>query len=149
MTREATREEHLRLREIWRSMRKRTTNRACKDYAHYGGRGIRMCPEWESDFDAFERWALDHGYRGDLTIDRICNNRGYNPGNCRWITRKAQANNRTTARYYTINGKTRTLTQWCEMYGIPAHVVVHRIEAGWDVERAITEPRRTQKKKTV
>ena len=138
--REATHEEHARLREIWRSMRKRTMNKACKDYAHYGGRGIRMCKEWEEDFDAFERWALDHGYRQDLTIDRVANNKGYNPGNCRWVTRKAQANNRTTASRYTIDGRTRTLAQWCREYNIPSHVVAHRLEDGWDVKRAITEP---------
>lgn len=142
MTREATPEEHARLREIWRSMRKRTTNPACKDYAHYGGRGIRMCKEWEEDFDAFERWALDNGYRQDLTVDRVANNKGYNPGNCRWVTRKAQANNRTTASRYTIDGRTRTLAQWCREYDIPAYTVIHRLEDGWDIKRAITEPRK-------
>ena len=115
-------------------------NKACKDYPHYGGRGIRMCKEWEEDFDAFERWALDNGYRQDLTVDRVANNKGYNPGNCRWVTRKAQANNRTTASRYTIDGRTRTLAQWCREYNIPSHVVVHRMEDGWDVKRAITEP---------
>lgn len=142
--REATHDEHARLREIWRSMRKRTTNRACKDYPHYGGRGIRMCPEWEEDFDAFERWALDNGYRNDLTIDRVANNKGYNPGNCRWVTRKAQANNRTTASRYTIDGRTRTLAQWCREYDIEPYVVVHRIQSGWDIKRAVTEPKKAR-----
>ena len=130
-------------------MRKRTLNKSCKDYAHYGGRGIRMCPEWEEDFEAFETWAMANGYRNDLTIDRVSNNKGYNPGNCRWATRKAQANNRTTGRRYTVNGKTKTLAQWCREYDIPPHVVVHRIEDGWSVERAITEPRRVRNKKEV
>jgi len=106
-----------------------------------------MCPEWRDDFDTFQSWAMENGYRQDLTLDRVCNTRGYFPGNCRWVSRKAQANNRTTASYYTVNGKTRTLAQWSRMYDIPAHVILHRIENGWDVERAITEPRHVRKKR--
>ncbi|MBQ7405727.1 MAG: hypothetical protein IJV90_04855 [Candidatus Methanomethylophilaceae archaeon] len=120
-------------------------NPRCKDYPKYGGRGIKMCPEWQDDFDTFMRWALDHGYRQDLTLDRVCNTKGYFPGNCRWVSRKAQANNRTTGTYYSIDGVTRSLTQWCELYDIPSHVVVHRIQAGWDVKRAIMQPRREKK----
>ncbi len=142
--REATREEHARLREIWRSCRKRTMNPACKDYPKYGGRGIRMCPEWRDDYMEFERWALDNGYSNDLTLDRVSNNRGYSPTNCRWVSRRAQANNRTTASYYTVDGHRKTLARWCRIYDIPPHVVLHRIEDGWDVKRAITEPRRTR-----
>ena len=128
-----------RLREVWRSMLKRCENPRCKDYPHYGRRGIRVCDAWH-DFETFYEWAMSNGYRSDLTVDRVANNKGYNPGNCRWVTRKAQANNRTTASRYTIDGRTRTLAQWCREYNIPSHVVVHRMEDGWDVKRAITGP---------
>lgn len=124
-------------------MLKRCDNVRCKDYPKYGGRGIKVCQEWY-DFETFYDWAISHGYKSHLTLDRVCNNRGYNPGNCRWVSRKAQANNRTTAMYYTVDGKTRSLAQWCREYDIPPHVVVHRMEDGWDVKRAITEPRRNR-----
>lgn len=141
-----TTEEWSRLREIHRSMLKRCDNPRCKDYPKYGGRGIKVCEDWY-DFEMFYNWAMSHGYRNDLTLDRVCNNRGYGPGNCRWVSRKAQANNRTTAVYYTIDGRTRSLAQWCREYDIPAHVVIHRLEDGWDVKRAITEPRRKRDSK--
>ena len=103
-----------RLRSIWSTIRKRTANPKNKDYPHYGARGIRMCPEWEEDFEAFYEWAMSHGYRDGLTIDRMNNNKGYEPGNVHWISRKAQARNRTTNTYLTVDGKTKTMVEWCE-----------------------------------
>lgn len=131
--------DHARLREIWRGMRKRCENPNCKDYKHYAGRRITICEEWH-DFDTFEAWALSHGYRDGLTIDRVNNNKGYEPGNCRWVSRKSQASNRVTNRYYTINGKTQTLQRWSEETGVPADRIVHRMEHGWSAERAILTP---------
>lgn len=134
-----------RLRGIHRGIRKRTTNPRCKDYAAYRGRGITMCEEW-MDFDNFYDWAMSHGYRKDLTIDRVNNNKGYDPYNCRWVSRKGQANNRTTAKRYTIDGHTKTLVQWSREYGIPPDVILHRLERGWDLEKAIKEPRKPKSK---
>ena len=136
-----------RLYSIWNTCRKRTCNPKNKDYPHYGGRGIRMCKEWLEDFDVFCEWAMAHGYRNDLTLDRVNNNKGYEPGNVRWISRKAQARNRTTNTYLKVNGKTKPMVEWCEIYGIPDYVVVRRIQAGWSVEDAVTKPLHTRKKK--
>lgn len=130
-----------RLREIHRSIRKRCNNPLCKDYGSYGARGIRLCPEWE-DFETFYEWAMTHGYRADLTIDRANNNKGYEPGNCRWVSRRAQANNRTTARRYTIDGHTKSLTDWCRLYNIEPYVVAHRMnDYGWSVSDAVKTPK--------
>lgn len=120
-------------------MRKRCSNPACKDYPKYGARGIRVCGEWE-DFSCFREWALSHGYRDDLTLDRVNNNKGYGPGNCRWTSRKGQANNRTTASRYTVDGHTKTLAQWSRRYGVPPCTILHRIERGWSVEDAVKVP---------
>lgn len=82
-----------RLYRIWVGMRRRCSDPCCGNYAHYGARDIRVCPEWE-DFCVFAKWALCHGYADHLTIDRINNYGGYLPSNCRWATRQQQNRNR-------------------------------------------------------
>jgi len=77
----------------WFNMRNRCFNTKNKWYPLYGGRGITVCDEW-NDFIAFYKWAIGNGYSDELTIDRIDNNKGYNPNNCRWVTMKEQCANR-------------------------------------------------------
>ena len=83
-----------RLYSIWRGMKKRTTNISHQAYPRYGGRGIIVCDEWKNNFMSFYEWAILNGYSDELCIDRIDNDRNYEPSNCRWATRVIQGRNR-------------------------------------------------------
>jgi hypothetical protein len=74
-------------------MRKRCNYPKDIGWKYYGGRGVRVSPEWD-DYVAFEQWANANGYRDDLTIDRINCDGDYSPSNCRWATMKEQVANR-------------------------------------------------------
>lgn len=126
---------------IWYSVRKRCYSRTAKEYVWYGKRGITMCDEWRNDFLSFYKWSLEHGYKDGLSIDRIDNNKGYSPDNCRWTTPKEQANNRRSCIVFTHNGETMNLMQWCKKLNLPYKIVHSRLyKSKWNFERAITEP---------
>lgn len=107
-------ESGTRLFSIWKAMKTRCLNKNAHFYKNYGGRGITICEEWLNDFMSFKKWALGNGYEKRLTIDRINNDKGYCPENCRWITMKEQANNRRTNILVTIGEETLNITQWCK-----------------------------------
>jgi hypothetical protein len=84
---------HTRIYEIWLGMKARCYKPTVKYYYNYGGRGIKVCDEWQ-EFEPFYQWAITNGYKKGLTIDRIDVNGNYEPSNCRWVTWKIQANNK-------------------------------------------------------
>ena len=85
--------EGTRLYNIWKGMKRRCYNEHDSSYENYGGRGITVCDEWRNDFIPFRDWALSNGYSDDLSIDRIDNDQGYGPDNCRWADRITQRAN--------------------------------------------------------
>ena len=110
---------HLRIHETWSGMKSRCMNPNDTRYSDYGGRGITVCDEWKNDFFAFYKWAMANGYSDDLTIDRIDNEKGYSPDNCRWASAQDQARNRRSNINITIGNATKTLAEWCEIFEMP------------------------------
>lgn len=125
---------------VWQSMKQRCLNNRHRQYANYGGRGITVCKEWLSNFDRFEEWALSNGYKRGLQLDRINNNAGYSPENCRWATPMQNENNRRNNRLITVDGVTHTLAEWSRIAGIPSTTILTRLHRGHTFEEAIKKP---------
>jgi hypothetical protein len=115
--RRETMDSKTRLHHIWKQMRHRALKHTSKSEYHFD-RGITMCDEWANDFKTFKEWSLANGYDDSLSSDRIDNDKGYSPDNCRWTTAKIQANNRRNNVYITINNETLSLSLWCDKLGI-------------------------------
>lgn len=130
-----------RLNNIYNTMKQRCYNESNSCFYRYGARGITICDEWENSFKAFYAWSMANGYADNLTIDRIDNNKGYSPDNCRWATVKEQSNNRRNNHLITYNGKTQTMTQWAEELGINKSTLRSRINLyHWAIEKAFNTP---------
>lgn len=88
-----------RIYNTWCNMKQRCGNPNNPAYYRYGGRGIKVCTEWEKDFMAFRDWAMRNGYSDTLTIDRIDGDGDYEPGNCQWVTLSENARRQGKKRY--------------------------------------------------
>ena len=129
-------QRHTKLYEVWLSMKQRCSNPKSQYYRLYGGKGVTVCKEWKN-FVSFYEWAISNGYKDGLTIERKDSTKGYNPYNCKWATKKEQANNTERNHYITYNGETHTMAQWAEITGMTYETIRKRIKRGWPVERAL------------
>ena len=134
------------LQRVWTGMRYRCRNPNSGDYPNYGGRGITICPEWDIYLN-FWQWALPNGYKVGLYLDRIDNDAGYSPENCRFVTSKVSMNNRRSLRNITAFGETKNVTQWSEDARclVSRATVYQRLDIGWQPEQALTLPNGTRK----
>ena len=114
-----------RVYKIWHGMTTRANGKG-QYYERYGKRGIGICDEWRN-FIAFHQWAIKNGYDDTLSIDRIDNNKGYHPKNCRWVTIYQQNQNKEGTIKLTHNGKTMCLSEWSRELGIPRNTLHYRI----------------------
>lgn len=122
-----------RLYGIYRGMWRRCYNKNHEHYNQYGGRGITICDEWLHDFMNFYKWAINNGYDDNLTIDRIDNNKGYSPNNCRWVNQKIQVRNRKNTVKINYNGVTKPLSCWAEDLNVPLSRLQNRYYRKWNV----------------
>jgi hypothetical protein len=121
----------------WLAMKRRCNNKKTKDYPRYGGRGIKVCFEWDIDFNVF---LNDIGLPPSMghQIERVNNNKNYTKNNCVWATRKVQANNKRNNKVITAFGLSLNQQQWADNTGIKRETIAKRLDRGWDSERAVT-----------
>lgn len=126
-----------RVYRIWQAMRNRCENSNSPAFKDYGGRGITVCDRWSS-FESFFSDMGDPPY--GTSIERIDNNKGYSPSNCRWATRIEQGRNRRSSKLLQYGGEKRTQQEWAEMFGISRERISHRLTLGWSVKDALERP---------
>lgn len=125
---------------VWRKLISRCNNKNDRSFNDYGGRGISVCGSW---INSFEQFLSDMGQRPSSkhSIDRINNDGNYEPSNCRWATRKVQANNCRKNHVVTYRGEKYTIAQLAEATNIPRARLTLRINTlKWSVEDAVNRP---------
>lgn len=130
--------------QIWKAMKARCYGVNHKNYAEYGGRGIKVCDRWRDSFETFYR---DMGERPSKrhSIDRVDSNGDYSPDNCRWANQVEQTRNTRRNALLTYNGETKTIAEWADITGILSSTLYHRVYAGWTPEKTIETPARSIK----
>ena len=121
----------------YRSMMDRRYRKKAGNYWDYGAKGVKVCEEWHN-VESFKNWVEHSGFKPGLTLDRIDVKNGYSPENCRWATRKEQANNRSNTVYLEFNGERHTISEWAEIRGINRSTLNNRVCAGMPVKKALS-----------
>lgn len=130
--------------EAWASMMRRCYEPSNNSYRYYGARGIKVCARWHEA-------ALFLADMGEppkiMSLGRIDNNKGYSPSNCRWELAGEQGNNKRSNVRLTYAGRTMTVTQWADAFGVPRQRLYKRLEYGWPTERVLSQAKLGRRKK--
>jgi hypothetical protein len=120
----------------WSALKSRCTNPNDKGFAYYGARGIKVCQRWMDDFANF---LADMGERPSPKhqLDRIDNDKDYEPNNCRWVTRQVQLSNTRRNVFLTYDGRTMTVSAWARERGIKRTTIEARLRRGWPVDQSL------------
>lgn len=150
-----------RLYKIWNKMHDRCYRPNCAAYVDYGGRGITICDEWRikpkdnpnryQGLQNFIEWSINNGYDKSLSIDRIDNDCGYSPDNCRWVNKKIQGNNNRVNHYVQLDRYVFPITIWSEITGVPMKMISSRIlNSNWDpIDAILIPPKETRRLLTI
>lgn len=126
----------------WRGIKSRCYNNKNVSYQSYGARGIKICPEWLDNYEAFRDYVTklpNYNVRG-YSIDRIDVNGDYKPGNIRWADTDTQANNKRDNHLMELKGEILTAKQWSNRLGIKYSTIMNRIRMDWSDEEVLTRP---------
>ena len=131
-----------RLYRMWKGIRYRCNAPTCKNYMNYGGRGIKVCNEWNNDYMAFYKWAIANGYdekapRGVCTIDRKNTDGDYCPENCRIVGMLEQENNRTNNHFVDYEGQRYTIAELSRKTGVKQRYISKHLLRGRDIYEII------------
>lgn len=134
------------LYDVWRGILRRCYVTTNVRYLPYGGRGITVCIRWRKSFAAF---CADMGPRPTPahTIERIDNHGNYEPNNCKWATQMEQNRNTRYNHWIEFDGETQCLADWASECNMSPQTLLHRLERGWSVEKALTTPVRPQRRR--
>lgn len=138
-----------RIGKIWYAMKRRCYEEKSNSYMRYGGKGITICPEWENDKNGlqnFYEWSMKNGYKDGLTIDRINSNGNYEPSNCRWASRRTQANNRENTTYVEYKGRKVSICDLARELGMKESTLQTRYQRGDRGDRLTRKTRRRERK---
>lgn len=143
-----TNSSYHRLYNIWVNMKRRCRSPLSDSYYRYGARGIDVCDEWYNSYLSFKEWSLSHGYRNDLTLDRINNDGNYEPSNCRWATDYEQSRNKRTNRILEYDGKKYCITDLAKYLEIPHSSFYAYLErANYNINDAVSLYRNNKDRK--
>lgn len=127
---------------LWRGMKCRCHNINDKGYPNYGARGIFVCDEWKGDFKKYYDWAIKNGWQKGLIIDRMDNNKGYHPDNCRFVSPSISMRNTRRNVMIEHNGKSQCITDWATDLSITTQALKKRLKK-WDDNTALSKTRKT------
>lgn len=136
-----------RLFKVWCNMRRRCYEPSNKRWMQYGGKGVKVCDEWQGEhgYENFKKWAIESGYDVTAeyfacTIDRIDVDGDYEPSNCRWVDMKTQCRNRTSNVHIRYKGIDKIAVEWSELFGVRSELFCNRIRCGWTDDMTIETP---------
>jgi hypothetical protein len=124
-----------RMFKIWVGIRKRCNTPSCKSYEHYGGRGIKVCAEWDTFLGFYN--DMKDGYEENLSLERKDPDGDYTKSNCKWATMKEQARNKRNSVYIEYDGQNRTCAEWADISGTGSSTIRWRMKMGWSIQESI------------
>lgn len=119
-------------------MRQRCNNPNKVRYADYGGRGIKVCDDWDN-YPTFKNWAISNGYDDTMSIERVDVDKDYCPTNCKWIPLSDQSKNRRSCNMLTYNGKTLTISDWARELNIHRSTINKRLKKGMSIDKVLSK----------